>query len=106
MLNRAEHLKWAKDRALAYLAPVEVTSTTTTAKGERTYGFADGRIGRENPPPVSKWQLRDACASFLSDLRKHPEIDPSAASMVYAIEVMSGGLNTEQKVRDFINGTN
>jgi hypothetical protein len=73
MRSRAEHLQWAKDRALEY--------------------FAQG-------------DLVNACASFLSDLGKHPEIDPQAAQMVFGIEAMSGGLNTAAKVRAFIEGTN
>jgi len=72
-MTRAEHLQWAKDRALAY---VEVGA------------FAS------------------ACASMLSDLGKHPQIDPSAAQTVYGIEALTGGLNTAEKVRHFINGIN
>lgn len=70
-LPRAQHLQWAKDRALAY---------------------------------VATGNLAEACASLLSDLGKHPQIDPSAAQTVWAIEAMTGGLNTADKVRHFING--
>ncbi|WP_140464628.1 hypothetical protein [Hymenobacter nivis] len=55
---------------------------------------------------VDAGELANACASFMSDLTKHPEIDPTAAGMVYAMEAFSGGLNTPDKVRHFINGTN
>jgi hypothetical protein len=70
-LTRAQHLQWAKDRALAY---------------------------------VETGDLAGACASMLSDLGKHPQIDPSAAQIVWGIEALSGGLNTADKVRHFING--
>jgi hypothetical protein len=72
-LTRAEHLQWAKDRALAY---------------------------------VETGDLASACASILSDLSKHPQIDPSAARMVWSIEAVTGGLNTAEQVRHFINGIN
>jgi hypothetical protein len=72
-LTRAEHLQWAKDRALAYVDAVDLPS---------------------------------ACASILSDLSKHPQIDPSAARMVWSIEAVTGGLDTADKVRRFINGIN
>jgi len=72
-LTRAEHLQWAKDRALEYVEAGDLTS---------------------------------ACASILSDLGKHPQIDPSTAQTVWAIEAMTGGLSTAEKVRHFINGIN
>jgi len=71
-MTRAEHLQWAKARALEY---------------------------------VEAGDLPGACASFFSDLNKHPEIDPSAAQVVYGIEVLTGGMNTPGKVRHFIEGT-
>jgi len=70
--SRADHLHWAKTRALEY---------------------------------VEAGDLAGACASFLSDLGKHPQIDPSAARTVYGIEALTGGLNTAAKVRHFIEGT-
>jgi hypothetical protein len=108
-MTRAEHLQWAKNRALAYLNPPALAAVETNASYRheaRIYKAVDGREFKSWPPPVSGKQLADACASFLSDLRKHPEIDPSAADMVFAIEAFTGGMNTVQKVADFINGTN
>jgi hypothetical protein len=72
-MTRAEHLQWAKDRALEY---------------------------------VQNGDFAGACASMLSDLNKHPQIDPSAAKTVFGIEAFTGGLNTADKVRHFINGIN
>ncbi|MBO0360654.1 hypothetical protein J0X19_22025 [Hymenobacter sp. BT186] len=72
-MSRAEHLQWAKDRALAY---------------------------------VDAGDLASAGASFLSDLSKHPAIKPGTVHLLYALEALSGGLNTPDKVRAFINGTN
>jgi hypothetical protein len=72
-MTRAQHLQWAKDRALEY---------------------------------VEAGDLTNACASILSDLGKHPQIDPSAAQIVWGIEAMTGGLDTAQGVRHFINGIN
>ena len=70
-MTRAQHLQWAKDRALAY---------------------------------VEAGELAEACASLLADLNKHSQIDPSAAQMVWGIEALTGGLNSADKVRHFING--
>lgn len=105
-MTRAEHLQWAKDRALAYLNPPEVVEHRSGGRGDSFRVTADGREHRSWPPEVTPKQLSDACASFLSDLRKHPEIDPSAADMVFAMEAWSGGMNTVDKVKHFINGTN
>jgi hypothetical protein len=106
-MTRAEHLQWAKDRALAFLAPPEIVKTEVVHRDQGPiYSTRDGHEHQRWPPPVTSKQIADACASFLSDLTKHPEIDPTAASMVYAMEVWSGGLNTADKVRHFINGTN
>ena len=104
-MNRAEHLQWAKDRALAYLEPPQIVRTEGGQDGV-TYITADGQRHRHWPPPVKPQQLVDACSSFLSDITKHRDIDPTATSMVYAMEVFSGGLNTVEKVKHFINGTN
>ena len=109
MLSRAEHLKWAKDRALAYITPPVVAEVI--ASGGKDLPSKDWRRdGQEGcipmPAPITPKQLSDACASFLSDLGKHPEIDPQAAQIVFAIEAMTGGLNTVAKVRAFIEGTN
>jgi hypothetical protein len=104
-VNRAEHLQWAKDRALAFLEPPKVVETIGS-KDRTSFRCDDGHEYHQWPPPIKPKQLSDACASIMSDLRKHPDIDPTAASMVYAMEVFSGGLNTVQKVRDFINGIN
>jgi hypothetical protein len=108
-MTRAEHLKWAKDRALEYLNPPTLAATESSgsmSETRRIYKTADGRAFENWPPPVSAKQLADACASFLSDLRKHPDIDPSVAEMVFGIEAFTGGLNTPEKVRHFIEGTN
>lgn len=72
-MTRAEHLQWAKDRALEYVEAGDFTG---------------------------------ACASILSDLSKHPQIDPSVAKRVFGIEAFTGGLNTAEKVKHFINGIN
>ncbi len=106
-MTRAEHLKWAKDRALAYLNPPQVASKESNGRdGGIITVTADGQRHSSWPPPVAKKQLADACASILSDLRKHPEIDSSAADMVFAMETLSGGMNTVEKVRHFIEGIN
>jgi hypothetical protein len=104
-MTRAEHLQWAKDRALAYLAPPQVVAVEGD-RDARYHVTADGRRHSHWPPAVTSKQLADACASFLSDITKHPEIDPTAANMVFAFEAWSGGMNTVEKVKHFINGTN
>jgi hypothetical protein len=104
-MTRAEHLQWAKDRALAYLNPPEVVEHIGERNG-RSRVTADGTEHRSWPPEVTPKQLSDALASILSDLRKHPEIDPSAAEMVFGMEAFSGGLKTAESVRHFINGIN
>lgn len=55
---------------------------------------------------VEAGDFAGACASMLSDLGKHPQIDASAAQMVWGIEAVTGGLNTADNVRRFINGIN
>lgn len=104
-MTRAEHLQWAKDRALAYLEPPQIVQSEG-GRDEVIQITADGQRHTHWPPPVKPQQLADACASFLSDITKHRDIDPTAASMVYAMEAFSGGLNTVDKVKHFINGTN
>lgn len=107
-MTRAEHLQWAKDRALAYLDPPKVASVNAGTRGEPgyTYTAIDGREYSNWPPAATLQQMAAACASILSDLRKHPEIDPSAADMVFAMEAFNGGMNTVEKVRHFIEGIN
>lgn len=73
-MTRAEHLKWAKDRAKEYL-------------------------DADDPS--------QAIASFLSDLGKHPEVDPNMTVRQIAGGLMFGGhLSTVSQVREFIDGTN
>ena len=106
-MTRAEHLQWAKDRALAYLDPPQVVAVESGERDEvPTHVTADGQRHRSWPPAVTLQQMAAACASILSDLRKHPQIDPSAADMVFAMEAWSGGMNTVEKVRHFIEGIN
>lgn len=55
---------------------------------------------------VEAGDLTNACASILSDIGKHPQIDPSTIQTLWAMEAMTGGLNTADNVRRFINGIN
>lgn len=71
--TRAEHLQWAKSRALEYLEAGNLT---------------------------------DAWASFVSDLGKHPETAAHRAIELGMLEMMIGGLNTADKLRHHIEGTN
>lgn len=103
MRSRAEHLQWDKDRALEYLEPVDPQERATRWQGRGRY---DDDMRDVRPASVTPKQLADACASFLSDITKHPEINPEAAQMVFVIESMTDGLNTAAKVRAFIEGTN
>jgi hypothetical protein len=71
-MSRAEHLQWAKGRALDYL---------------------------------DAGNLRDAWASFVSDLGKHPDTAGHMAIELGMLEMMIGGLNTADKLRHHIEGT-
>lgn len=71
--TRAEHLQWAKDRALEYLKAGDLTN---------------------------------AWASFVSDLGKHPETAGHTAIQLGMLEMLMGGLNTADKLRHHIEGTN
>lgn len=72
-MERAEHLAWAKARALEYLP---------------------------NSPAL-------AFASFLSDIGKHEDIDPTGmVRELGATLALSGFMNTAKQVRDFVEGAN
>ncbi|MBO3270782.1 hypothetical protein [Hymenobacter defluvii] len=98
-MTRAEHLQWAKDRALAYLEPPKPRHPSQVG----AYIKEKYRISRA---PVNADQLRDAWASFVSDLGKHPETANHRAIELGMVEALMGGMSTADKVRHFINGTN
>lgn len=72
-MNRDEHLKWAKERALAEL--------------ERSGAGITG-----------------AMASIQSDLRKHPDLRGHSGLELMFPLVLGGHMDTEQDVREFIEG--
>ena len=106
--TRAEHLQWAKDRALAYLNPPELVATEVEGLRAPSYTriTADGQRHTSWPPAVSPQQVADALASFLSDLGKHPETMSHPALMLVGFEMLGGGLKTADQVRHFIDSTN
>lgn len=53
-----------------------------------------------------KGDTTNAWASMASDLSKHPETESHAAINLGLMMLMSGHLNTPQKMREFINGFN
>jgi hypothetical protein len=69
-MNRSEHLKWSKDRAIQILK-----------EGDST----------------------DAIASFLSDMKKHPELENHPALELMLMLMMSGNLHD---IETFINDFN
>ncbi len=70
---RAEHLVWAKKRALELVDA-----------GDNTQAFA----------------------SMVSDLGKHPETEGHVGLELGMMQLMSGHLNTADKMRHFIEGFN
>jgi len=76
-MNRKEHLEWAKERAI----------------GELEYSPGDAGI-------------TNAWASIVSDLGKHEETQDHPAIMLGTSLLMTNNLNTQDKMRDFIEGFN
>jgi hypothetical protein len=73
-LTRAEHLEWAKQRALEYL-----------------------EVG----------DSKDAFASMISDLKKHPELENHAGlSIGICFLLLPGWITNKQKLREWIVGFN
>lgn len=55
---------------------------------------------------VNMGDLSGAYASMVSDLNKHPETEGHVAIQLGMMLLISGNLNTEQKMREFILGFN
>jgi len=53
---------------------------------------------------VDSGDTHNAFASFMSDLRKHPETKDHAATTLGMVLAMGGHLSTEKDVREFIVG--
>jgi hypothetical protein len=94
--TRAEHLQWAKDRALAYLEP----------KKTDPLGRLGQRLRHAVVPMSEAEQVIDAWNSFVSDLGKHSETQGHTAIMLGSMQVLSGHLRTVGAMREFIQGTN
>lgn len=72
-MERADHLKWCKTRALEY---------------------------------VDRGDLTNAFMSMLSDLQKHQETANHIGIQLGMVQHMSGLLDTDRAMRDFILGFN
>ena len=55
---------------------------------------------------VDQNDLQQAYASMASDLNKHPETEGHSAITLGMDLMMGGQLNTQDKMREFINGFN
>lgn len=55
---------------------------------------------------VDMGDLNNAYSSLVSDLNNHPETQGHVAGQVGMLEMLSGGLDTPAKMRDFIEGCN
>lgn len=72
-MNRSEHLKWCKDRAIQLLNEGDIIGAYT---------------------------------SFLSDMKNHEETEDHIALDLGMMLMISGNLNTDREMRDFIEGFN
>jgi hypothetical protein len=95
-MTRAEHLKWAKDRALAYLQPSQ----------NNWFGNLAQRIRHTTVPLAQADQVIDAWNSFVSDMGKHPQTSAHAGIVAGAVRLAGGDLRTVDTMRDFIKGFN
>lgn len=91
-LTRAEYLRWAKDRALAYLEPAKPTF----------FGRLSQKIRHAVVPLAQADQVIDAWNSFTSDLKKHPDLMLHPAILVGMTGLLSGTLRTVGAMRDFL----
>jgi hypothetical protein len=55
---------------------------------------------------LDRGQVAAGLASFMSDIKQHPEIQPAAIELLFGIEAFAGNLKTAEQARKFINGTN
>ena len=55
---------------------------------------------------VDQGDVQNAFASFVSDLRKHPETENHAGIELGMMEMLIGSLRTPSQMRDFITGCN
>jgi hypothetical protein len=92
--TRAQHLEWAKDRALAYLQP----------RQNNWLGWLYQRIRHATVPLAEADQVIDAWNSFVSDMGKHPQTTAHASIMVGAVRLASGQLSTVEAMRAYIQG--
>lgn len=89
MESRSEHLAWCKQRALAYLAPPPDLPHP-------------GWLVLEAKPE----QLRDALASFLSDMSKHEGTRDHPALGLGLLELMLPTGHKTQRLKQWIEGFN
>jgi len=94
--TRADHMQWAKDRALAYLEPQKTNPLAQLGQ----------RIRHAVVPMAEAEQVIDAWNSFVSDMGKHPETQGHSAILLGSMQVLSGHLRTVGAMREFIQGTN
>lgn len=55
---------------------------------------------------IDRGDAKNALASMLSDLRKHPETENHAGSDLAGMLLLTGRLQTTQELRKFIEGFN
>lgn len=90
MKTRQEHLEWAKQRALAYVAQARKEAASYNGIGVRK-------------------ELSEAFASMASDLRKHPELENHSGLELGIMLIMmpnSGYLDDPGEMERFIRGFN
>ena len=94
LMTRAQHMQWAKDRALAYLQP----------KQNNWLGKLSQRLRHATVPLAQAEEVIDAWNSLVSDLGKHPQTSAHAAIMTGAVRLAAGDLRTVETMRAYIEG--
>jgi hypothetical protein len=95
-MTRAEHLQWAKERALEYLTP----------RKDNALGKIGQRIRHAVVPMAEAEQVIDAWNSLVSDLGKHPETQGHTGILLGTLQVLGGHLGTVESMRNYINDFN
>ncbi len=109
-MTRAEHLQWAKDRALAYLGPKPSAKPSSqlldAVAVDLDHHYCPSRTYNRSCPPGPPPDPNQAYTSFVSDMSKHDETRNHAAMGIGNAMFIQGMLNSPAKMREWIEGFN
>jgi len=103
-MNGAEHLAWAKSRAIAFLEPAPSAGHPDMRHVPIYTRYPDGSSSMDDPGPKAVPDINQAYLSFVSDMNKHDDTRHHVGLELGHRLWAAGHLRSVSKMRHWIEG--